>query len=86
MLVGCTKTVKEDKKAVVYEETGQTLTANILCQPENEDLYAKYEEYNESLTVKLEDLPTCRKFTPKKLKYVSLWETIFIKPFKLLSV
>ena len=80
MLVGCTKTVKEYKKADVYEETGQTLTANILCQPENEDLYAKYEEYNESLTVKLEDLPTCRKFTPKKLKYVSLWETIFIKP------
>ena len=80
MLVGCTKTVKEDKKAVVYEETGQTLTANILCQPENKDLYAKYEEYNESLTVKLEDLPTCKNFTPKKLKYVSLWETIFIKP------
>ena len=80
LVVGCTKTVKDGKKAVTFEETGQTLTANILCKPTDEDLYAKYEEYNDSLKVKLEDLPTCKNFTPKKIKYVSLWETIFIKP------
>ncbi len=80
LLTGCTKTIKDGKKAVTYDETGQTLTANILCQPTNKDLYSKYEEYNDSLKVKLEDLPTCRNFTPKKIKYVSLWETVFIKP------
>ncbi len=80
LLTGCTKTVRDGKKTVTYEATGQTLTANILCKPTNEDLYNKYEEYNDSLKVKLEDLPNCKSFTPKKIKYVSLWETIFIKP------
>ena len=80
LITGCTKTLKQDKKVVTYEETGQTLTANILCQPTNDNLYKKYSEYNDGLTVKLEDLPTCKNFTPKKLKYVSLWESVFIKP------
>jgi len=80
LLTGCTKTVKDGKKAVTYETTGQTLTANILCKPTDQELYNKYEENNDKLTVKLEDLPTCKNFTPKKLKYVSLWETVFIKP------
>ena len=80
LLTGCTKTVKDGKKAVIYETTGQTLTKNILCKPTDEQLYNKYLEYNDSLTVKLEDLPTCKSFTPKKLKYVSLWESVFIKP------
>ena len=80
LITGCTKTVKDGKKAVTFDETGQTLTANILCKPTNQDLYEKYEEYNDNLTVKLDDLPTCKSFTPKKIKYVSLWETIFIKP------
>ena len=80
LITGCTKTVKDGKKAVTYDATGQTLTANILCKPTDEELLGKYEEYDDSLTVKLEDLPTCKSFTPKKLKYVSLWETIFIKP------
>ena len=80
LLTGCTKTVKDGKKAVTYDATGQTLTANILCKPTDQELYTKYEENNDKLTVKLEDLPTCKSFTPKKLKYVSLWETVFIKP------
>ena len=80
LITGCTKTIKDGKKAVTFDETGQTLTANILCKPTNEELYKEYEEYNDKLTVKLNDLPTCKSFTPKKIKYVSLWETIFIKP------
>lgn len=80
LITGCTKTVRDGKKTVTYEETGQTLTANILCQPTDENLYSEYEKYNDSLTVKLEDLPTCKNFTPKKLKYVNLWESVFIKP------
>ena len=77
---GCTKTLKDGKNAVTNEETGQTLTSNILCQPSDEKLYKTYEEYNDKLSIPLEDLPTCNSFTPKKIKYKSLWESIFIKP------
>lgn len=78
---GCTQTLKDnDKKAVVNEETGQTLTANILCKPSDESLYNTYLEYDDELQVKLEDLPACSEFTPQKLEYKNLWETILIKP------
>ena len=77
---GCTSTLKDGKKVVTHEATGQSLTSNILCQPKDEELYKTYEEYNDKLSVKLEDLPSCSSFTPGKLKYKSLWETIFIKP------
>jgi len=37
LTAGCTKTLKgEDKKVVTNPETGQSLTENILCQPESE--------------------------------------------------
>lgn len=77
---GCTKQLKDNKKAVINEETGQSLTANILCKPSEESLYATYNKYNDSLTVSLDDLPECSSFTPSKLKYNGLWESIFIKP------
>lgn len=80
ILTGCTKQLKDGKKVVTNEETGQTLTANILCKPTNENILNKYTEYNDSLEVKLEDLPECKTFTPSKLKYKSLWESIFVKP------
>ena len=80
LCTGCTKQLKDGKSTVTNDETGQTLTANILCKPSDESLYNKYEEYNDELSVKLEDLPTCESFTPKKLKYKSLWESIFVKP------
>ena len=77
---GCTKYVKEDNKTVTYEATGQMLTSNILCKPVNEDLYNYYNEHNDALETKLEDLPTCQEFKPTDLGYKSLWETILIKP------
>ncbi len=80
ILTGCTKQLKDGKKVVTSEETGQTLTANILCKPTNENILNKYTEYNDSLEVKLEDLPECKTFTPSKLKYKSLWESVFVKP------
>lgn len=80
LCTGCTKQLKDGKTAVTNDETGQTLTANILCKPSDENLYKQYEEHNDDLTVKLEDLPTCESFEPKKLEYKSLWETIFVKP------
>lgn len=80
LLTGCTETIKEGKEVVTNKETGQTLTANILCKPEEQKLLETYEKYNDKLQVKLEDLPTCRSFTPNKLQYESLWESIFVKP------
>lgn len=77
---GCTKTLKDGKNVVTNEETGQTLTSNILCQPSDEKLYETYKEYNDKLAIPLDDLPTCSTFTPNKIKYKSLWESIFIKP------
>ena len=79
-ITGCTKTLKVDDKIIKYEKTGQTLTANILCKPEEEELYDLYEKYDKNLQVSLKDLPTCKKFTPKKIKYKSLWESVFVKP------
>mgnify|MGYP002852116465 CR=1 FL=1 len=77
---GCTKQLKDGKEVVTNEETGQTLTANILCKPSDEKLYETYEKYDDKLQVRLEDLPTCKSFTPKKIKYQSLWESILVKP------
>jgi len=79
--VGCTKTLKDkDNKIITNPETGQSLTSNILCKPSDDELYKLYSEYDGKLQVKLDDLPTCKKFTPGKLKYQGLWETVFVKP------
>ena len=73
LLTGCTQTLKDGKEAVTNEKTGQTLTSNILCKPSDEDLLKTYEQYNDSLKVSLDDLPTCSSFTPNKLKYQGLF-------------
>lgn len=89
LCTGCTKSLKDGKEVVTNPATGQTLTANILCKPNDKviidkknksTLYDLYEKHNKKLTVDLDDLPTCKSFTPNKIKYTSLWETIFIKP------
>ncbi len=80
LLTGCTEQIKDGKEVVTNKETGQTLTANILCKPEEQNLLETYEKYNDKLQVKLEDLPTCKSFTPNKLQYESLWESVFVKP------
>lgn len=80
LCTGCTEQLKDGKEVVTNKETGQTLTSNILCKPEDKTLLETYEKYNDQLQVNLDDLPTCKSFTPNKLKYQSLWETIFVKP------
>ena len=80
LLTGCTETLKDGKEVVTNKETGQTLTSNILCKPEDKTLLETYEKYDKKLQVKLDDLPTCKTFTPNKLKYQSLWESLFVKP------
>ena len=77
---GCTKYLKDDNKSVVYEATGQTLASNILCKPVGEDLYNFYKDHESSMQVKLDELPDCNEFQPNSLKYVSIWESVFIKP------
>ena len=80
LLTGCTETLKDGKEVVTNKETGQTLTSNILCKPEDKTLLETYEKYDKKLQVKLDDLPSCKTFTPSKLKYQGLWESLFVKP------
>ena len=77
---GCTNYLKEDNKNIVYEATGQNLASNILCKPVGTDLYNFYSDHEESMNVKLDELPDCETFKPSDLKYQSLWESVFIKP------
>ena len=81
-LTGCNKTlVDADKKRVIDEKTGQSLSANILCLPENEEIISQYEKYEEFMDVKLKDLPKCSnmKIYDKKA-YNGLWVQIFVRP------
>lgn len=81
LATGCTTTlVDKDNKAVQNPETGQSLTENILCQPENEQTRKLYEENG----VKLKDLPKCSEFTPGDTEYDGLWTGIFVKPLAFL--
>lgn len=76
MLTGCTKTLTdENKKAVKDEESGKTLTENILCRPTNENVINIYKENK----VDAEALPKCEDFGPFD-EYEGLWTTIFVKP------
>ena len=79
---GCTKYITDNnKKRVVNEETGQALTSNILCLPEDEKLLSTYEKYEKYLDIKLSDLPKCTnmKIYDKKA-YKGLWDGIFVRP------
>ena len=74
---GCTKTLKDsNKKVVINPETGQSLTANILCQPENEKTIKVYEDNG----VELSKLPKCKDFKITSGGYEGLWNSIFVKP------
>lgn len=77
LTTGCTKTLKgSDKKAVTNPETGQSLTENILCQPENKETIKKYQENG----VDIEKLPKCNEFKITSGGYEGLWDSIFVKP------
>lgn len=78
---GCTKYISDSSnKRVIYDKTGQNLTQNILCKPEETELYNLYKKYDKKLSVNLKLLPTCESFKPNDIKYVSIWESIFVKP------
>ena len=76
LLTGCTKTLKDkDNKVIINKETGQSITANIICKPTNNKVIKIYEKNK----VKISKLPSCNKFTPLA-DYEGLWTSIFVKP------
>ena len=76
LLTGCTKILKDsNKKPIRNEETGQTVTANIICKPTNESTIKVYQENG----VDLDKLPSCKDFTPIA-NYEGLWTSLFVKP------
>lgn len=78
---GCTKYLSDkDGKNIIYEKTGQTITSNVICKPTDEDLIKVYEENKDKMPVKLDELPKCSTFKPNQIKYVSIWESIVVKP------
>ena len=81
LLSGCTKYLSDEKKAnITYEKTGQIVTSNILCKPTDKELIKIYEANESKLSTKLADLPNCKEFVPSNIKYVGIWESIFVKP------
>lgn len=77
LTTGCTKTLtNKNKEPVKNEVTGQNLTENILCRPNNKNVIKIYEKNG----VKVEKLPKCSDFKINSGKYEGLWTGIFIKP------
>lgn len=77
LLTGCSKTLKDkDNKVVTNPETGQSLTKNILCQPEDEKLIKLYKENK----VNISSLPKCSNYGINEGGYEGLWNSIFVKP------
>lgn len=70
----------KNKSIVVYEETGQNLQKNILCQPEDTKLYDLYKKHNKQMKVNIDKLPKCDNFKINSGNYQGLWNAIFIKP------
>ena len=87
-LTGCTKTLVDDnKQRVVNENTGQSLTANILCLPEEEKLSNIYQQYKDKLNVDLDKLSTCADMKVfEKDQYDGLWVQLFVRPLAWLII
>ena len=59
LTTGCTKTLtNKNKEPVKNEVTGQNLTENILCRPNNKNVIKIYEKNG----VKVDKLPKCSDF------------------------
>ena len=86
LLTGCTKVLKDGKKAVVYENNSvrMTMYENILCRPESKGLVKEYNKYKKKIDIS--KLPKCENFKLKGTKYEGLWENIFVKPLAWLII
>lgn len=89
LLTGCTKQLtvektnnkgKKTKTVVRYIDgknaTGQALTQNILCRPENKELVNLYKDNG----VNTDKLTICSKYVPNIKMQEGIWDNIFIKP------
>lgn len=76
LFTGCTKYVKNDKKIVKNEATGQNLVSNILCQPESKTTLSAYKENK----INISKLPKCKNYKLTSGGYEGVWTTIFVKP------
>ena len=93
MLTGCTQTiVDKDNNRVTSEDTGQALTANILCLPKDEKLLAKYNENKETIEstskykTNLDNLVPCDEMGAWKKPYDGIWVQLFVQPLSWLIV
>lgn len=76
LLTGCTKYLKDDnKKTIINENTGQSITENIICKPTNKEVLKIYNDNK----LKVSKLPNCKSFTPLS-NYEGLWTSLFVKP------
>lgn len=77
LTTGCTKTLTDkNKEPVKNEVTGQNLTENILCRPNNKNVIKIYKKNG----VDVEKLPKCSDFKVNSGKYEGLWTGLFVKP------
>ena len=84
---GCTKYLSDsNRKRITNETTGQAVTSNILCLPENKENIELYEKYQKNLDVEYKKLNSCEKFSLTELKYKGLWESLFVKPLAWLII
>lgn len=88
ILTGCTTALKDRKtNKIVYYENDKvkiTLNENILCQPTDEGVIAKYNEYKKQ--VDISKLPKCENFKVNDSNYEGLWESLFVKPLAWLII
>ena len=81
LTTGCGSSIKdENKKLVVYKETGQSIQNNILCRPTNEKLLKLYSKYDKKLKISIKKLPECKNFKITSNKSSGIWEFLFVKP------
>lgn len=77
LTTGCTKTLTDkNKEPVKNEVTGQNLTENILCRPNNKNVAKIYKKNG----VDVDKLPKCSDFKVNSGKYEGLWTGLFVKP------
>ena len=88
LLTGCTKTMVDDnKKAIINSETGQNLTSNIICLPEEESLLEQYKNNESHMTVELGKLHSCSNMKIyEKNSYDGLWVQLFVRPLAWLII
>ena len=82
VLLVITQTLKDkDRKIVKNEETGQSITENIVCKPTDKETQKIYEENK----VNIKDLPECNKMKISG-EYEGLWNSFFVRPLAFIII